>query len=121
MTALHQSVRNRHKECCELLIANKANVDARARDDESTPLHLASKKGHSQVAHVLLSHSPNASITDKAEYLSIHRSARGGHTEVITILLSEAIRRLLSDVSKYLDKLYTCRAELSFYARMMLA
>ena len=50
---LHVATRYAHKDIVEVLIANDANVNARALD-YLTPLHIAAEKGHEEIVRILL-------------------------------------------------------------------
>ena len=55
---MHYAAQKGHRDVAELLLANKANVNARA-DNGATPLHAAAFNGHRDVAELFL--------TNKAE------------------------------------------------------
>jgi len=64
-TLLHHAAFSGHKDVAELLLANKADVNAKA-DDGSTPLHQAVAEGHNDVVELLLAHGAdvNAKTND---------------------------------------------------------
>ena len=47
----------------KLLLKNKADVNAKDNNDEYTPLHRASSKGHKSVVEVLLAHGADVNAT----------------------------------------------------------
>ena len=53
MTPLHAAAYNGYKDVAELLLANKADVNAKDSDG-MTPLHMAASNGHKDVAELLL-------------------------------------------------------------------
>ena len=55
MTPLHWAAYEDHKEVVELLLAYKAEVNAKGNEG-STPLHLAAVEGHKEVADLLRQH-----------------------------------------------------------------
>jgi ankyrin repeat protein len=86
MTPLHLAAQEGHKDMAELLLANKADVNAKAADGW-TPLHLATQNGHKDVAELLLANKAdvNAKATDGSTPL--HLAAAAGATEVAQLLL----------------------------------
>eukprot|EP00004_Rigifila_ramosa_P005701 TRINITY_DN1636_c0_g1_i3.p1 TRINITY_DN1636_c0_g1~~TRINITY_DN1636_c0_g1_i3.p1 ORF type:complete len:177 (-),score=40.59 TRINITY_DN1636_c0_g1_i3:29-487(-) len=63
-TALHYASQGGHFECVELLIAQKANVNALDYGG-STPLHLAAKNGHNKICRFLLNNGAKQLVKDK--------------------------------------------------------
>jgi ankyrin len=53
-----------------LLLQHGANADATTKD-KYTPLHIAAKEGHDEVAQVLLENGASHSVTTKVRYLKI--------------------------------------------------
>ena len=49
---LHYAAQGGRKDVAELLLANKADVNAKANNDD-TPLHVAAAQGHKDVAELL--------------------------------------------------------------------
>ena len=63
LTPLHWRRLNGHKDVAELLLANKADVNAKDNDGE-TPLHMAAFKGHKDVAELLLANKADVNAKD---------------------------------------------------------
>ena len=66
MTPLHLAASEGHKEVVELLIANDADVNAKANDGE-TPLNWAIKNKHTETADLLRKHGGKTGEELKAE------------------------------------------------------
>ena len=67
-TALHVASRVGDVVTVKLLISRGAVVDA-CTSDQYTPLHIAAKEGHDDLAHLLLEHAVSAAPTTKASPL----------------------------------------------------
>ncbi|RLN94927.1 hypothetical protein BBJ28_00022891 [Nothophytophthora sp. Chile5] len=87
---------------CEILIAqNEADVNliSQLKDGDKeitaefgrqqTPLHIASRKGHSAVVELLLRHSAASNLPDEEGNTALHSAA---NIETVEVLLSEAFR-----------------------------
>lgn len=68
-----------------ILLRNNANVDARAREDQ-TPLHVASRLGNSDIVMLLLQHGASVDTTTKDLYTPLHIAAKEGQDEVSATL-----------------------------------
>jgi ankyrin repeat protein len=83
-TPLHFAASMGSKNIAELLLANKADVNAKAKDGR-TPLHLAAQLGHKDVVELLLAN--NASVDAKADGSTpLHLAALEGHEDVVELL-----------------------------------
>ena len=74
-----------------LVIDHSQDVDSRGFDDESTALHLASKKGYVEVARFLLDNGANANARDKGKSTPLHEASIGGHAEVVRALVERGV------------------------------
>ena len=85
VTPLHLAALNGHKDVAELLLANKAEVNAKDNHGE-TPLHLAAVNGHKDVAELLLANKAdvNAKVNDGSTPL--HYAVTKGHGDVAELL-----------------------------------
>lgn len=63
-TALHQAILSGSLMASEFLILNCANIDCIDRNGD-TPLHLATEKGFTQLAYLLLKHKAKYDIQNK--------------------------------------------------------
>jgi ankyrin len=86
---LHCAAKNGHKDVADLLLANKADVNARDDNCGDTPLHCAARSGHKDVADLLL--ASKADVNAKNENYHdrpLHCAAKIGHKDVAELLLA---------------------------------
>jgi ankyrin repeat protein len=69
-------------------VIEKSEIDARSVNG-STPLILASIKGHSEVMELLLSHGANMEATTHANNTPLILACMHGHKEAVRILLNQ--------------------------------
>jgi ankyrin repeat protein len=69
-----------------LIISRSQNVDSRCLDN-TTALSLASQKGHSKVARVLLEHGADTEFRDEIGWTPLQQASDEGHVEVAQSLL----------------------------------
>jgi cytohesin len=69
----------------ELLLANKADVNAKA-DNGGAPLHEAAYKGNREVAEVLLANKADVNAKDNAGNTPLHLAAASGNKDVAELL-----------------------------------
>ena len=86
-TALHWAALLGRKEVAELLLANKAEVDARDSGGE-TPLLWAAYKGQKDVVELLLANKASVKAKDRSGATPLHAAAQYGHTDVVELLLA---------------------------------
>ena len=70
-----------------LIIEHSQDVDSRAVDDESTPLHLASGEGHVEVARFLIKHHASVTVQDKDGLTPLHWASLQGRVELTCLLI----------------------------------
>uniref|UniRef100_A0A8C1GL45 Ankyrin 1, erythrocytic b n=1 Tax=Cyprinus carpio TaxID=7962 RepID=A0A8C1GL45_CYPCA len=75
-----------HCEVAQFLLQNNAQVDAKAKDDQ-TPLHCAARMGHKELVKLLLEHKANPDSATTAGHTPLHIAAREGHAQTTRILL----------------------------------
>lgn len=75
------------KDIAELLLANKAEVNAKDNRGD-TPLHSAAFNGHKDVAELLLSVGAAVTAIDIDGKTPLHLAALGGHRDVAELLLA---------------------------------
>ncbi|MBN3296933.1 ANK1 protein, partial [Amia calva] len=85
-TPLHMASRAGHTDVAQFLLQNKAQVDAKAKDDQ-TPLHCAARMGHKELVKLLLEHKANPNSATTAGHTPLHIAAREGHAATTRILL----------------------------------
>ena len=87
LTPLHEAAAYGHKDIVELLLVNKAEVDARAVDG-STPLHAASAHGHRDIAGLLLANKAYVDARTNGGLTPLHLAALLDHRDVAILLLA---------------------------------
>jgi hypothetical protein len=86
-TPLHYAAKDGHKDVAELLLANKAEVDA--KDNSGwTPLHAAAFNGHKEVAKLLLAHGADVNAKDSVGETPLGYAVLGCHRDVAELLLT---------------------------------
>jgi hypothetical protein len=85
-TPLHIAAFNDYKDLAEFLIANKADVNAKAKNG-STPLHLAAAKGNKDIVELLLANKADVNALDNEGWSPTH-SASFWHQEETAVLLA---------------------------------
>ncbi len=76
-----------YKDVAELLLANKAKVNA-TNINGWTPLHYAARQGHKQVAELLLANKAEVNAVSVIGYTPLHLAAYEGHKDVAELLLA---------------------------------
>lgn len=88
-----------------ILLRNGAQVDARAREQQ-TPLHIASRLGNVDIVMLLLQHGAQVDATTKDMYTALHIAAKEGQDEVKDLVC----RKLMDHVDTvYLMQLFWIR------------
>jgi ankyrin repeat protein len=70
-----------------LIVEHSQDVNARGFNDDETPLIVASREGHSEVARVLLERGADTETRDDGDWSPLERASRYGHVEVVQVLL----------------------------------
>jgi len=83
MTALHMAALFGCKGAAELLIANRAEVNANDENGD-TPLHLAAREGHKDLAELLLAGKATINAKNKDGETPLHEAA-ARHAESVRI------------------------------------
>lgn len=86
-TPLHRAVKQRHKDVAELLLASKADVNAKT-NNSFTPLLLAVQNGHKDVAELLLASKADISAKTNDGRTPLHVAAEKGHKHLAALLLA---------------------------------
>jgi ankyrin repeat protein len=87
LTPLHYAAQYGHKAMAELLLSNKADVNARDNNGQ-TPLHYAAQFGKKDVAELLLSNKANVNAKSRGSVTPLHMAAQQGHREIVELLLA---------------------------------
>jgi ankyrin repeat protein len=86
-TPLHLAAQYGHKDIVELLLANKADVEAKA-DGGWTPLLNAVLGGHKEIVELLVAHKADVNVMDDVGRAPLHVAAENGHAEIAALLLT---------------------------------
>ena len=87
LTPLHWAAAKGHKDVAELLLAGKADVNAKSIPG-TTPLHCAALGGHKDVAELLLDNKTDVNAKDNDGDTPLHEAAKEGHKDVALLLLA---------------------------------
>jgi ankyrin repeat protein len=88
VTPLHYAAICGMHNVAEFLIIEHSH-DLNARDlGKKTPLHLASRYGHADLAELLLEHGGDADAQDQDKWTPLHLASHHGHVEVARVLLN---------------------------------
>lgn len=88
-TPLHLAAANGYKEIAELLLANKADVNAKD-NGESTPLHQAVAAGgeHADLLELLVAHKADVNAADANGLTPLHYAALADDGKAVKLLLA---------------------------------
>ena len=84
-TALLTAALGGHKDIAELLLANKADVNA-TNNYRMTPLHVSALKGYKDIAALLLANNAEVNAKDSDGDTALKLAASGGFTELVELL-----------------------------------
>jgi ankyrin repeat protein len=87
LTPLHLAAQMGHKDGTELLLAHKADVNAKD-STHSTPLHKAANSGVKSVVELLLAKKADPNAKDITDSTPLHVAAYSGHSDVVDLLLA---------------------------------
>ena len=85
-SGLHLASENGHVDIVNMLIRNRADVNA-ATTKKWTAIHFASFKGHSDVVEVLIQNGADVNTANKTKWTPLHFATENKNTEIVTILL----------------------------------
>jgi hypothetical protein len=92
-TPLHVAAFNDHKDVAEFLLANKADVNAKAKNG-STPLHLAAAKGNKDIVELLLANNADVNALDNDGWSPMHSAAVMSQKETEDLLAAKGGKEL---------------------------
>jgi hypothetical protein len=84
-TPLHVAALDDRLDVAKLLLANKADVNARANNG-STPLHLAAGKGNKDIVELLLANKADVNAVDNEGWSPMHSANTFGHKDIEDLL-----------------------------------
>ncbi|MGA2890417.1 MAG: ankyrin repeat domain-containing protein [Terracidiphilus sp.] len=84
-TPLHIAAFDDHLDVAKLLLANKADVNAKAKNG-STPLHLAAAKGNKDMVELLLASKADINAVDNDGWSALHSAITWGHKDIEELL-----------------------------------
>ena len=87
-TPLHVAAAEGYKDMAELLLANKAEVNAKTGFG-NTPLHFAAERGYNDVVELLLSNKAEVDAKDGIEWTPFLYAAARGHKDTAKLLLAK--------------------------------
>ena len=85
-TALHFATWQKSQDIVEFLLANGADVNAKARRS-STPLHLAALTGDVSIARLLIKHGALTNLENNEGETPLQKAATIGNEEMVALLL----------------------------------
>lgn len=88
-TALHEATRNGSHRVTRYLCESGADMEAKTRFREETPLMYACSRGHLRCVQVLLDNGCKPLATDKSGMTALHKAAQQGHTDIVRFFISQ--------------------------------
>ena len=86
MTPLHEAS---NKEIAEILLANNANVNARAKG--ITPLHVAASVNDNDVSKILIINGADINAKDDSEITPLHYAVSFYAKEIVQLLITNGV------------------------------
>ena len=86
-TALHLATIRRHIRVVRLLVEKDANIEAKTRREQETPLILAANNDDLEIVRFLLDSGAEIEAQDGYEYTALHRAADQGAARAVGVLL----------------------------------
>ena len=87
LTPLHSAAESGYKEVVELLLVNKADVNAKT-DNGYTPLHVATLVGNKEVVELLLVNKADVNVKTDNGYTPLHTATLRDHKDMAELLLA---------------------------------
>ncbi|MBA3954026.1 ankyrin repeat domain-containing protein [Candidatus Dependentiae bacterium] len=83
----------------KLLLQAEYPVNIKDHAEKNTPLHIALKNGHQEIAKVLLDHGADITLANQYSELPIHYAAESGNAKVVKLSLDTGINVNVRDNS----------------------
>jgi ankyrin repeat protein len=90
---LHIAAFNDRKDVVEFLLANKADVNAKAKNG-STPLHLAAGKGNKEIVELLLANNADVNAVDNEGWSPVHSAVFFNQKAIADLLIAKGGKEL---------------------------
>jgi ankyrin repeat protein len=81
------AVYNMHDIAMFLIVEHSQDVNARGFNRQETPLHVSSRRGHVEIARVLLEHGADTEARDVFDYNPLRLVTLGRHEKLAQVLL----------------------------------
>ncbi|KXX82245.1 Ankyrin-3 [Madurella mycetomatis] len=92
-TALHMASSLGYSEIVEELIHGGANIEARTRNNDSTPFYIAAREGHVNVLQILIGKGVDIGVRIKGRWTPLHAASYFGRKEALEFLLRSGAPR----------------------------
>lgn len=98
VTGLHWASINNRLSIVAYLVANGANVNAKAGALHAPPIHWAARYGYVYIVHYLLEHGADAILTDDQGFNLLHLSVNSSNIMLVQYVLFFVVSKGLIDV-----------------------
>ncbi len=92
MTSFTDDLKFSFDRSVQELIANKADINAAAREDGSTPLHFAAMSGSFDCVRILIENKADVNKPSFALYTPLHDAAGVGAVECVKLLIENGAK-----------------------------
>ncbi|KAI0444158.1 hypothetical protein F4803DRAFT_561045 [Xylaria telfairii] len=96
LTPLHYAIFGGEKEIVQLLLQNKANIEATNKFGK-TPLHYAVSRGEKEIVQLLLQNKASVEVTDKVGKTPLCHAILHENEEIVRVLLKNGAKVKLRD------------------------
>jgi len=103
-----------------LAIEHPQDVSSRGFDDESTPLHLASRMGYVEIARLLIEHGADVATQHHHGWTALHWAARAGSMDLASLLIEHGADVTIKDNDGWSPFHWAVSAESVGLARLLI-
>ena len=96
-TPLHYATFCGLRDVVKVLAIGPQDVNSREFDDRLTPLHLASREGHFEIAGFLVNHGANVTAQDQRGSTPLHLASLKGHLNITRFLVEHGANVVAQD------------------------